>query len=149
MQQCSIRYFFNTKYQVKAIAIGISKANPLAKLVINLSLFTLHLFLPNLVEFYLKELPPYTHCCYIALYSRFSAKIGITFTRQTLDRNRISISISSIGIKTNILLTKDLHIVLFDLFPSQKHHLNFHRFPKENTILQTVIKYYHSPTAYR
>ena len=73
-------FFFNATHQVKAIAIGVSEANPLGESSIVPLLFTLHVFLPLKSAYNLKELTPDTHF-YMALYSSFSDFMGITFTR--------------------------------------------------------------------
>ena len=62
---------------MKAIAIGVSEANPPAWRSIASLLFTLHVSFPQIHEFYLKELLPNTHF-YKALYPKFSGIIGIT-----------------------------------------------------------------------
>ena len=62
--------FSNATHQVKAIAIGVSEANPLVKSIdCSTPLHSTRI----LVEFYLKELTPNTHF-YIALYSKICAK---------------------------------------------------------------------------
>ena len=57
--------FLNATHQVKAIAIGVSEVNPWVNRSITPLLFTLHVFLTNLSEFYVKYLLPYTHHFYI------------------------------------------------------------------------------------
>ena len=66
-EQCT-RYFFNAAHQVKTIAIGISKDNPLAELLIAPLLFTLHVSFPYLLHSKLKELLPHTYF-YSSLFS--------------------------------------------------------------------------------
>ena len=72
--------FFNATHQVKAIAIGVSEANPLVELTDCSNSVHLHVFFPLKRVSNLKELSPNTYFN-MALYSRFCLFMGITFTR--------------------------------------------------------------------
>ena len=74
--------FFNARHQVKAIAIGVVEANPLGELVDCSSSVHLHVFFPLKRGSNLKELSPNTYFN-MALYSRFSLFMGITFNNVT------------------------------------------------------------------
>ena len=74
------RYFFQPTHHVKAIAIGVSEANPLGELTDYSTSVHLHVFFPLKWGSNLKELSPNTYFN-MALYSRFSLFMGITFTR--------------------------------------------------------------------
>ena len=72
--------FFNATHQVKAIAIGVSEANPLGELVDCCFPQHLHVFFPTKAQNRYKELFPNTPFI-LALYFQICAIIGITFTR--------------------------------------------------------------------
>ena len=74
--------FNNATHQVKAIAIGVSEANPLVEIGDCCSCVHLHVFLPTNPQNRYKELFPNTHF-YVSLYSRFCGFIGITFNNVT------------------------------------------------------------------
>ena len=73
--------FFNATHQVKEIAIGVVKANPLVEISWLLWWCVhLHVFFPKKPQNRYTELAPNTQF-YIALYTIFCNFIGITFTR--------------------------------------------------------------------
>ena len=74
--------FFNATHQVKAIAIAISKANPLA--VIGWLLWCVHCTstcFPSISLTSNKELSPNNTHFYMAFYLLLNVIVGITFTR--------------------------------------------------------------------
>jgi hypothetical protein len=82
LKKCT-RYFFNATHQVvKAIAIGVSEVNPLVELTDCSTSVHLHVFFPLKRGSNLKELSPNTYFN-MALYSRFSLFMGITFNDVT------------------------------------------------------------------
>ena len=64
--------FFNATHQVKAIAIGVSKVNPLGESVDCCSCVHLHVFFPTKAQNRYKELFPNTHVI-LALYFQICA----------------------------------------------------------------------------
>ena len=67
LQRMYQEIFLNTTHQVKAITIGIIKADPLAKLVIAYLLFAPHTSFPYLSHSTLQDPFSYTYL-YMALY---------------------------------------------------------------------------------
>ena len=115
--------FFNARHQVKAIAIGVSEVNPLVEIGDCSSPLNLHVFVTLFTAKQIGRVNPSYHF-YIALYSSFCGKQGITFTRPVffveidhddgtvntnyamhqLDMNNLMIGISSIDIQVDTVL---------------------------------------------
>ena len=132
--------FFNATHQVKAIAIAVSEVNPLVEIGDCCSCVHLHVFFPRKPQNRYNQLSPNTYF-YIALYSRFCGFIGITFndrtflfkinhddgtvstnyTTQRVDRNNLTIGISSIGIQAVTVSIMCLYFSYLRLFFPYKH----------------------------
>ena len=72
--------FFNATHHVKAIAIGVSEANPLVEIGDCCSGVHLHMFFPTIAQNRYKGLFPNTHF-YMGLYLLSCVLKAITFTR--------------------------------------------------------------------
>ena len=116
--------FFHATYQVKSIAIAVSKVNPLVEIGDCCSCVHLHVFFPTKPQNnrYKELLSPNTHF-YFALYSKLCSFQGITFNNVTFCMFEINHDDGTItGILTHLNATQEPYI---DLHLICRHRVNY------------------------